>query len=498
MVDAMVAGHPIRDQSASRQDSIGTTSLATRYQKMLVLLFILTLPFCNAWIRGDGVGYYAFARSILIEHRLDFTKDWLDANPTFRMNRTDAQGNILASEFTATGHLNNHFSIGPAILWTPFLAVAHLGVLIWNRMGGQVPADGYSAPYRWAMAAGTAVYGFLALMISFVLARAYVGEPWACLGALGVWFASSLPVYMYFNPSWAHAHSAFAVAIFLWFWIRTRGHRTWPQWAILGLIGGLMIDVYYVNAIVLLCPLFESLAEYWTILKRNGNRAFRNLFTANLIFVGAVCAAFFPTLVAKKIIYGGYFHMGYTERWFWYSPAFWKVCFSAQHGLFSWTPVILLSVAGLFFLWSRDRSLTVALLATVAAYVYAIGCYENWHGISSYGNRFLVSLTPIFVIGLAALSDGMARAWKERQAMVTAVCTVALLSLWNLGLVFQWGMHLIPERGPISWKVAARNQITVVPAQAASALENYLTRRRDLMDRIEQTDRSRLPQRRTQ
>ena len=214
---------------------------------------------------------------------------------------------------------------------------------------------------------------------------------------------------------------------------------------------------------------------------------------ANIIFAAAVCGAFFPTLLAKKIIYGSYFHFGYTERWFWSSPAFWKVCFSSQHGLFSWTPVAVLSVIGLFFLRARDRGMALLLLATVAAYVYTIGCYENWHGISSYGNRFLVALTPFFVIGLAAFFERMARTLPERRAALAAYGAVAVLSLWNLGLIFQWGMHLIPERGPISWRVAAYNQVAVVPKQAVSALENYLTNRRDLMDRIEQTDRSRLP-----
>src|ERR1700691_6098380 len=172
----------------------------TKYEALLAIIFLLTLPLSNPWVRGDGVGYYAFARSLLIEHRLDFTKDWLDANPTFRMNRTDNAGNILATEYTSTGHLNNHFSVGPAILWSPFLIAAHLGVLAWNHLGGHVIADGYSAPYRWAMALGTATYGFLALLIAFVLARKYVGERWAFVGTLVIWLASSLPVYMYFNP----------------------------------------------------------------------------------------------------------------------------------------------------------------------------------------------------------------------------------------------------------------------------------------------------------
>src|SRR5271163_1485802 len=99
----------------------------TKYEALLALLFVLTLPLSNPWVRGDGVGYYAFARSMLIEHRLDFTKDWLAANTSFRMGRVDAQGKIEPSEYTATGRLDNHFSVGAAILWFPFLVAAHGG-----------------------------------------------------------------------------------------------------------------------------------------------------------------------------------------------------------------------------------------------------------------------------------------------------------------------------------------------------------------------------------
>ena len=83
------------------------------------------------------------------------------------------------------------------------------------------------------------------------------------MGSLGIWFASSLPVYMYFNPSWSHAQSAFVTALFFWYWDRVRADRTWTQWLVLGLISGLMIDVYYICAVLLVVPLFESMAGYW-------------------------------------------------------------------------------------------------------------------------------------------------------------------------------------------------------------------------------------------
>ncbi|MGH9758870.1 MAG: glycosyltransferase family 39 protein, partial [Candidatus Acidiferrales bacterium] len=258
----------------------------SRSEKLLLVLFLITLPMINPWVRGDGVGYYAFARAMLIEHRLDFRKDWLAANDSFRLNRIDASGEILPDQFTSTGHLDNHFSIGPAILWAPFLVTAHAAVLLADKLGASIPPDGFSRPYVYAMAFGTALYGFLAIWISFRLARKYLPEKWALLAALGIWFGSSLPVYMYFNPSWSHAHSAFVVALFLWYWDRTRGARTWTQWIILGAMGGLMMDVYYLNALVLLVPLFEVLPRFGQDWRAARGGVFARLLFQNVLFTG--------------------------------------------------------------------------------------------------------------------------------------------------------------------------------------------------------------------
>src|ERR1700722_16613208 len=148
MVDGMPVNHPTDRTLLFRN---------TKYEKALVLLFLLTLPLSNPWVRGDGVGYYAFARSMLIEHRLDFTRDWLNANASFQMGRIDSEGNNKRQEYTTTGHLDNHFSIGPALLWLPFLVAAHGSVLLFDRFGGHISADGYSKPYLIARALGNAL-----------------------------------------------------------------------------------------------------------------------------------------------------------------------------------------------------------------------------------------------------------------------------------------------------------------------------------------------------
>jgi len=304
----------------------------TKYEKLLVLLFMLTLPFSNPWVRGDGVGYYAFARSLLIEKNLDFKSDWRNANSSFQMGRIDAAGNINQDQYTATGHINNHFSVGPAILWLPFLVVVHESVLLFDKFGGHIAADGYSRPYLLTMAFATALYGFLSLVLSFRLARHYVSGRWAFLATLGIWLGSSLPVYMYLNPSWSHAPSAFVAALFFWYWNHTRHTRSLWEWSVLGLIGGLMLDVYYVSAVLLIVPLLESIKLYAVNFRAANTADIRRLFMRTFAFAVAVLAAFFPTLLTKKIIYGSYFDFGYVEQWFWRSPAFLKVAFPPNTG----------------------------------------------------------------------------------------------------------------------------------------------------------------------
>ena len=431
------------------------------------------------------MGYYAFARAMLIEHQLDFTKDWLSANTSFRMGRVDSSGRLTPQQYTATGHIDNHFSIGPAILWAPFLITAHVGVIVFDRFGGHTAADGFSEPYRLAMALGTALYGFLALLISFRLARKYMQERWAFLATLGIWFGSSFPVYMYFNPSWAHAPSAFVVALFVWYWLRTRATRKFTQWMFLGAIGGLMLDVYYLNGVFLLLPLFESVRDYWAAFHNRDSQRASRLMVNHVMFAITLSLAFLPTLLARKIIYGNYFVTGYERLWAWSSPYILKVLFSSDHGLFSWTPILVLSVIGLV-LGEFDGNLRICSILVFAVFLYVVGSYEDWDGISSFGNRFFVSLTPLFILGLAAFFGRLSAAGQER--VVFAWCGTALLVLWNLGLVFQWGMHLIPDRGPISWRDTAFNQFAVVPEQATRSIGRYFSSRRELMNRIEQKD----------
>src|SRR5579862_4971530 len=126
------------------------------YHKALLVIFLATLPFVNPLVRGDGVGYYAYVRSLLMQHALRFESDWINS-PWPYVNRNLESNGRIGDPYTETGHLPNHFSVGPGLLWAPFLVPVHLVTEALAKAGVNVKADGFSLPYLLAGALATAL-----------------------------------------------------------------------------------------------------------------------------------------------------------------------------------------------------------------------------------------------------------------------------------------------------------------------------------------------------
>ncbi len=210
-----------------------------------------------------------------------------------------------------------------------------------------------------------------------------------------------------------------------------------------------------------------------------------------MLFAAVVLVCLLPTFITRYLIYGSAFESGYVplRDWLWFSPAFLNVLFAANHGLLAWTPILLLAIVGLFLFWHREPLVGAPLLAAFLAFYVFMACYPDWAGISSYGNRFFVSLTPLFILGLAVFFDRATQPFRSRRAAFAAAgIVVAVFTLWNAGLMFQWGSHLIPARGPISFSEMAHNQFFVVPHQLSADLQRYFFKRKALMRQIEDRD----------
>ena len=436
------------------------------YERALFLLFVLSIPFLDAYVAGDGIGFYAYVRSPLIDHNFNFSSDW--ENPKRDLQELFLLDHFVENPITKTGHLPNYYPVGPAILWSPFLITGHLAVLVSNRIGAHIPADGHSWPYMVAMAGATAFYGFAGLVLSFAVARRLVAERWAFWATIGIWIGTPLPVFMYLCPSWPHTHSVFVNALFLWYWLRTRGTRTPRQWLLLGLLGGLMIEVHYPTVVFLLAPAYEVVAAYANAWKTRfqDTHALVESVQRHLLFAVAFFIALLPTFVTREIVFGSPFSVGAYSLWNWKSPAFGPVLFSSSHGLFVFAPILVLAIAGLFCLARLQTALGAICVSIVVAFYCIIAFYPWWDGIFGIGNRYFLSLTPVFILGLGCAFGFAERLWRtERAAALRLVPLTLVLVIWNLGLIYQWKTHLLPWYSTVNWEEIVYNQFRIVPGQ---------------------------------
>jgi len=257
------------------------------------------------------------------------------------------------------------------------------------------------------------------------------------------------------------------------------------------------LDVYYANIALLLVPLLESLARYWRAWHAPAHdwRQARQLFLANLLYCCATVIAFSPTLITRQIIYGHPLEFGYGGIGAWHlgSPYWVSVLFSSDHGLLVWTPIVIPALLGLVLFLKRGDGMPRYVLAACLGFYYLMTIDPCWDGISSFGNRKFLSLTPVFILGLAVTFSEFARVMNaSRQGLVIARSVATALIVWNLAFIFQWGTHLVPARGPISWKQMVHNQFFVVPERAFGGIAAYVQNRRGLMQQIEHQDVSQM------
>jgi hypothetical protein len=444
-------------------------------------LMLATLPLLNAHIRSDGNEYYAYVRSVILDHDLRFDNEYARGEDTFRAAMDGELG------VSASGYRRNIASVGPSLLWTPFFLAGHAAAQVLQSRGQTVPLDGYSWPYLWASALGTAFYAFLGLWFSYRLALRFATPGAALLATIAIWLASSLPVYLYFLPFHAHALAMFTVAWFLWNWFAIRDGRDsrW-RWFLWGLSGGLVVTTYYINGIILLVALLEAMLRLFR------PKQFVPTVIAGLVFVAGVGLVLLPGLAVKGVLDGALFATGYVgDLFFWREPRLLAVAFSAEHGAFLWTPVLLLASIGAIFMVRRQPLLGSVALASGLAFYYAVASYRSWHGHSAFGSRFLIALTPLFIWGLAALLDAVCGTANRRRWMA-AWAVVGLLIAWNAGFMLQWGTNMVPNRGPVNFAEVTRNQFTVVPRAAWQFLSHYF---RDRASAVRDVERADVPER---
>ena len=413
-----------------------------------LLLFSLKEP---TW---DAVSYYVYARSAVFDRDLDFANDYQLSYPTAGEHFASKE---LDQIRTSTGRVQNLFAVGASVLWIPWLALLRLAaVLNWAPGVTGRAMTGYEPFFVANISMLSALFGFLAYLVSYRVADSVTNRWIALAAAITLMFATPLLYYQYREPMYSHTASALVVALVILFWWRQLQAEQFGFWQglWLGALIGLAGLVRWQNLAYLALPVL-SMVMWWFRLSREERRdTWLGVVVYLLLVAAGALLVFGVQMIVWRILYGSFVTIpqgpGFMD---WQAPFLNPFLFSSFRGLLPWMPVFFLSAIGLLALSRRSPQLAWPLIGMLLLVVYINGSTRDWFAGAGYGPRRLTSELALLVVGYAGFLQLMPqhlRSWIA--ATVGILLGVHQWLLLRHGLAESLGGRVLSMNPTFEWQ----------------------------------------------
>lgn len=409
-------------------------------------------------IVGDGVEYYSILRSVVMDKDLGFGNE-------YERFGADLSRHDVGKAYIGEGRYRSGRSLGAPIFWSPLFLLTHLVIRILSSLGANVSLDGFSFPYQYSVTFGTLVYVVIGLCLVMKTNEIFFSRKISFLSAIVLFMASSLIYYALIEASMAHGISFFIVAVFIYYCMRYRDEENPFYWILVGFFGGLAFLVRLQNIVFLIFPGYFALFYLITIFKKSDIKKMLLFLRNTLLCLLTLIVTISPQLLFWKILYGKFLWSPIGLPISFCASNFYIVLFSTRHGLFSWTPVMLPAVVGLFLLFKKDKNTAIALILCLFIQVYIYGllvsaCATASKGLGhAFGMRWLINCTPIFILGLASFFDWALAGTSSRKMYIKALFSI--LIVWNMLFVVQYKLNFIPADDYLSFKEIVLDKFTL-------------------------------------
>lgn len=357
----------------------------------LLICFATMLILDRPLIRGDGVAYLAWVDTFVLDGDIDFGNQLERLQP---VNTYQIQWN------ERTGKLVNIFPFGVAIFQAPFHALGHLFAV--NGWWDANPdyfhqMQGLWRPYSLWLMIGANVMGLVTLGFVWKMCQAtlrygriHTTPPTASLLTIALFLGTPLIYYTTVSPLNSHNAGALALTVFIYLLISHQPPTT-RYWLLLGLAAGLTILSRWQLALVVI--------PAWPILL--WSQRWRGPIIAAIVAGGILL----PLPLIWQAHFGQPFVIPYEEvsqgNTFLSIP-------QNTIGVFVQTiyhsPIILLSLLGLPFLWRQDRQWAIYALVVIGLQLWLNGGVLDWWAGETYGMRRMSELLPFYTLLLAILT----------------------------------------------------------------------------------------------
>lgn len=382
---------------------------------------------CDNWktiIQSDAYGYYGYLPAVFIYRSFDYK---IEQNPASKepVKKENPGGAIM-------------YYVGESVLLLPFFTIADMITQTFDLS----LRNGYTFYYQLFVSIAALFYLFLGLvMVRKLLLDLGFSEQVTSITLVCIFLGTQLYYYALHEPGMSHVYSFSMIATLLNLYQRQLLEPKNSRWLLISLVIALIIFLRPINVVFAFAflPLAKSLSkskEFITAFFKSGLL----IIVSSILILGLF---FFLQAYMYHLQTGNWWIYSYGEDGFnWTTPQIGNVLFSYRKGLFIYTPLLLLALAGVWFMRKKLSNLSLlSWFAIMLLYLYITASWWYWAYGGSFGMRPFIDTYALWAIPFAALCE---YALKSKIKAALLYLSATLIIYLSLVQSYQYIVKILP------------------------------------------------------
>lgn len=454
----------------------------------LIFLFLVSNVYYPKWkapqteatLSWDVSGYYFYLPAFLIykdPKKLQFKDEILQKyQPTWNFQQAyldEKSGNYVMK-----------YSCGLAVQYLPFFGLAHA----YASVSESFEADGFSLPYQMAISLGSLLVAIIGLWFLRKILLRYFGEWTTALTILCIVFGTNYLDYTAINGAMSHNYLFTLYTLLIWQTIQFYEKPNTQKAFFIGAIIGIMALTRPTEILACLIPILwfwggesfkELLTKRFEFIKKHFSKYL--LAACVTLMIGSIQLFYWKYITGNWIVYS-YQNQGFS----WLSPHFLEGIFSYQSGWLVYSPMMVFSLLGFYFLKKQRRSIFWATFIFSILFIYITFAWDEWMYGGGLGIRAMVQGYVILAFPLAAfISWVMNSETKFRHAAKLIFGVIGIVfCLYNLWWTHQAHKGTLYKQAVMTkayfWKVLGKFEVEKEAIKLLDTDEEFIRERKNI------------------
>jgi len=413
--------------------------------KILILLFIYFVFYVvenkNYTIAFDSFGYYAYLPAIF--HLKDVRIKNIE--PLAERNKKESNSDLSLYQIHQPKNTTNHvirYPIGLAVSYAPAFLFSYAVC----ELFGIDHELGFNIVYKKSVFYWSFLFSLLGIFILYRFLHFYFNKN-ICVIIVGlIVFGTNYLMHSAMDGSGIMSQNYLFTyyALLMYFTHRFYENYRYLYFSIIIALVSLISICRNSEIFCVLIPLLYGITSIKDFKPR-----LRILLNNRLKFIISLLPGFLIIgiqLVYWKIVTGHFFYDSYQdnpgEKLDIFNPYLMEVAFSFRKGLFIYTPMCILMVWGLWFVYKNFKNWRLSIISFSLINFFIISSWTCWWYSESFGQRAVIPMYSVWALGFAALTNYFLK-FTNYKRIIYVFCLVFFLIL-NLFQTWQVKKGILP------------------------------------------------------